>query len=145
MNNIAIILALLLAPCLALASTHVPELLRGLIGISLVFIFTGLGHFMKTAAMVQMLPPWVPMRKPMVYASGVFELIAAVAILIPVLSHWTGTVLCVFLFLILPSNIYAALQRVDFGGHGAGPVYLLVRVPLQLLLIGWTYWFAVRR
>jgi len=30
------------------------------------------------------------------------------------------------------------------GGHNLGPMYLLVRVPLQLILIGWAYWFAVR-
>jgi uncharacterized membrane protein len=33
----------------------------------------------------------------------------------------------------------------DFGGHGAGPIYLAVRLPLQLVLIGWTWWHAVRR
>ena len=49
------------------------------------------------------------------------------------------------LLLVLPSNVYAAFQRIDFGGHGAGPAYLLVRVPLQLFLIGWIYWFAVKQ
>lgn len=44
-----------------------------------------------------------------------------------------GWAWCIFLLLVLPSNIYAAWQRVDFGGHAAGPVYLLVRIPLQLL------------
>jgi uncharacterized membrane protein len=40
--------------------------------------------------------------------------------------------------------VYAAINRVEMGGHGAGPMYLLVRAPFQLLLIGWAYWFAVR-
>ena len=91
---------------------------------------------MKTSEMIRMLPPWVPMRVPVIYLSGVFELLAAVAILFPPLSRHTGIALCIFLLLILPSNIYAAFQRVDFGGHGAGPIYLLVRIPLQLFLIG---------
>jgi len=95
--------------------------------------------------MIQMLPASVPMRVPIVYASGVFELLASVAILIPSASRQTGILLCIFLLLILPSNIYAAVQRVDFGGHGAGPTYLLVRVPLQLFLVGWIYWFAIRQ
>ena len=92
-----------------------------------------------------MLPSGVPMRVPLIYLTGIFELLAALAILIPPLSRYVGLVLGVFLLLILPSNVYATFQRVDFGGHGAGPVYLLVRVPLQLLLIGWVYWFAVRQ
>jgi len=43
------------------------------------------------------------------------------------------------LLALLPANIYSALHRVDFGGHGAGPAYLLVRVPFQLFAIWWTY------
>jgi uncharacterized membrane protein len=137
MQNIAIILALLLLPYWVLTFAHVSESLRGRIGVALVFAFTGLGHFVKTSAMSQMLPPWVPMRIPLIYVTGVFEFLGAIAILIPPVSKYTAIALCVFLFLVLPSNIYAAFKRIDFGGHDAGPVYLLVRIPLQLFLIGW--------
>jgi uncharacterized membrane protein len=34
---------------------------------------------------------------------------------------------------------------VDIGGHAAGPAYLLIRLPLQLILIAWAWWFGVRR
>ena len=51
--------------------------------------------------------------------------------------------LCAFLILILPSNTGAAFRRIDFGGHTAGPIYLLMRIPLQLILIGWILWFAI--
>ena len=144
MQNIVIILTLLLVPYWALLPAHLSEPLRGRIGVSLVFAFTAVGHFIKTSQMTQMLPSWVPMRVPLIYFTGIFELLAAIAILIPSVSRHVGMVLCIFLLLILPSNVYAAFQRVDFGGHGAGPIYLLVRVPLQLLLIGWIYWYAVR-
>lgn len=145
MRNIAIIITLLLLPYWALIPAHLQEPLRGRIGIAQVFGFTAIGHFVKTAEMTQMLPLSVPMRVPLIWLTGVFELLAAIAILIPTLSRYTGIALCVFLLLVLPSNVYAAFQRVDFGGHGAGPTYLLVRVPLQLFLIGWIYWFAVRQ
>jgi len=145
MQNVAIILTLLLLPYLALSLAGIPGILCGRIGVALVFVFTGLGHFVRTSAMAQMLPNGVPMRVPLVRASGVFELLAAGAILVPRASRLTGVLLCIFLLVILPSNIYAAFKRVDFGGHGAGPVYLLVRVPLQLFLIGWIWWFTVRR
>ena len=144
MQNITLILSLLLLPYLALILANVSEPVRGRIGISLVFAFTALGHFGKTSEMTQMLPPWVPMRVQLIYLTGIFEFLAAIAILIPSLSRYAGVILCIFLVLILPSNIYAAMQRVDFGGHGAGPAYLLVRIPLQLFLIGWIFWFAVR-
>jgi uncharacterized membrane protein len=145
MQNIAAILTLLLLPYWLLMPAHLSESLRGRIGVSLVFAFTAVGHFIKTSAMTQMLPGWVPMRISLIYLTGIFELLAAVAVLITPLARPTGLALCIFLLLILPSNVYAALQRVDFGGHGAGPVYLLVRIPLQLFLIGWVYWFTVRQ
>jgi uncharacterized membrane protein len=144
MQNIAIMLTLLLVPYWALIPAHLSEPLRGRIGVSLVLAFTGVGHFIKTSEMIQMLPPSVPMRLPMVYVTGIVEVLAAVAILITPFSRQIGVVLCVFLLLILPFNIYASVQRVDFGGHGAGPVYLLIRIPMQFFLIGWIYWFAVR-
>ena len=46
------------------------------------------------------------------------------------------------LLFLLPINIYAAIMYVPMGGHGWGPIYLLIRVPLQLLLMVWTYRFA---
>ncbi len=144
MQNVAIILTLLVVPYWLLTFAHVPEVLRGRAGIALVFAFTGVGHFLKTAAMTQMLPAWVPMRLSLVYLTGIFEVFAAVAILVSPLWRSVGVTLCIFLLLIIPSNIYAAGQRTDFGGHAAGPVYLLARIPLQLFLMGWVYWFAVR-
>jgi uncharacterized membrane protein len=89
-----------------------------------------MGHFIKTSGMTQMLPAWVPLRVPLIYITGVFEVLAAIAVLIPPLSRPVGLVLCVYLILIFPSNVYAAFQRVDFGGHEMGPAYLLVRLPL---------------
>jgi uncharacterized membrane protein len=142
--NIAIILALLLLPFWLLTFAGVAESTRARIGISLVFIFTGLGHFLKTSAMIQMLPDWVPLRRLMIYLTGIFELLAAAAILSDPLAHDVGLALCLFLLLILPSNIYAAFKRIDFGGHAVGPVYLFVRIPLQFFLIAWIYRFAVR-
>ncbi len=135
---------MLLLPYWLLAFLKVPKVLRGKAGIALVFAFTGVGHFLKTQEMTLMLPDWVPARLPLIYVTGILELLAAVLIFVTPLSRHVGRALIVFLVLIFPSNIYAAWERVDFGGHAAGPGYLLVRLPLQLFLIGWVYWFAVR-
>lgn len=95
--------------------------------------------------MAAMVPPQIPERfhMPIIYLSGIFELAVAIAVLIPPLTKITGLLACAFLVLVLPSNIDSAFRRVPFGGHEAGPIYLLVRIPLQILLIVWIYWFAV--
>jgi uncharacterized membrane protein len=79
-----------------------------------------------------------------VYLSGVAELLLAGLLWLPRLRRGVGWTLIVMLVLFLPVNIYAALQRIPLAGHEWGVPYLMIRVPLQALLIGWVYWFAAR-
>ena len=118
---------------------------RGQISLALLFFFTGMGHFVQTGEMVEMLAPWVPARTGVIWASGVFEWLLALGLLTPRYSRFAGLGAIAFLVLVFPGNVYAAINRVEMGGHGAGPAYLLVRAPFQLLLIAWAYWFAVRK
>ena len=112
--------------------------MRARVALSIFFGFTGIGHFIKTDALVAMMPAALPYRLELVYLTGIFELLGAVGIWITQIRALTGACLIIMLIAFLPVNIYAALQRVDFGGHELGPVYLLARVPVQLLLIVWT-------
>lgn len=89
--------------------------------------------------MAEMLPAALPYRIELIYLTGIFELLGAIGVWISPLTRITGLLLIIMLVGVLPANIYSALQRVEFGGHGAGPLYLLIRVPFQLFVICWTY------
>ncbi|HEX5874807.1 MAG TPA: DoxX family protein [Pyrinomonadaceae bacterium] len=117
---------------------------RARVGVTLFFIFASIGHFIRTEPMAEMLPPAVPYRIELIYLTGVFELLGAIGIWIPRLTRITGFLLIIMLLGLLPANIYSAFNRVDFGGHGSGPSYLLVRIPFQLFSIFWTY-FATQQ
>lgn len=113
-------------------------------GAGLLFLFTASGHFVQTDAMVRMLPAWVPGRETLVYATGVLEVMIAAALLRPRWRRpgaWAAVLVLVAFF---PANIHAALQHAPMGGHAWGPVYLLVRGPLQLFIIGWI-WMRILR
>lgn len=101
------------------------------------FILTGVGHFVSTEAMVQMLPPFLPGRVTIVYVTGVLEIAVAALLFWRVTrpTPWLGWALAAFLLALLPANIYSALAEVGLGGHG--PAYLWFRVPLQFFFIGW--------
>ena len=146
MRNIILIVALLLVPFFGLMPFGVAEVSRGRIATTCVFLFTGIGHFLESKPMSAMIPLQVPepFRLPIIYASGVFEIVAAIAVLVPGWSRLVGVLLCLFLVAVLPANIDAAIRRVPFGGHGAGPSYLLARIPLQVALFLWIYWFQIR-
>jgi uncharacterized membrane protein len=143
MKNILAMIGLLLGGfCVALAC-GADRTKAAQIGISAVFFFTALGHFARRGKMMEMLPAVLPARSALVISSGVLEILLAAGALFSVYSRVTGWAICVFLVVVTPVNVYAALKRVDFGGHGAGPKYLFVRIPLQILLFAWTYWFLV--
>jgi uncharacterized membrane protein len=144
MKQLAIICALLLVPWIVVSALDGDTRWAGRFGLALVFAFTALGHFVKTDAMTEMLPPTIPGRRALILASGIFELLLAMLLLAWPKSRLLGLTIIGFLVAISPANVYAAFQRISFGGHSAGPIYLLVRAPVQLLLIFWTYWFVAR-
>jgi uncharacterized membrane protein len=121
--------------------------LRGAAAIGLVFmfIFTAVGHFVQTEPMSQMLPPWVPQRVLLVYLTGILEFAIAIGFVAEMLRRLTGWVTAIMLLLFFPANLYAAINQVPIGGHAWGPVYLLIRAPLQLVILLWVYWFTIRR
>ena len=146
------LLLLLVAPylILTLAGRRVTGLdiapaARARAGLTLFFLFTALGHFVRAEEMAEMVPPPIPYRVEIIYITGVLELLGAVGVWVPRLMKLTGLCLILMLIGVLPANIYSALRRVEFGGHGAGPVYLLARVPFQLFVIWWTYFATEQR
>jgi uncharacterized membrane protein len=144
MMNVAIIFGLLVVPALVAYLFHLNVTMGGRVGIGAMFLFAAIGHFFKTEAMSAMLPLFVPARRALIYVSGVIEVLFAVAAVALPNPRPVGWCIIIYLIAILPSNIYAAVQRIPFGGHSIGPRYLLVRLPLQVLLICWTYSFAVK-
>lgn len=134
-----VMLALMTSPWLALRSRA-----AGAYGLGVLFVFTGIGHFIQTEPMAQMLPEFVPYRVPLVYLTGALEFaIAAGFFLAPTrwLAGWAAAAVLVLFF---PANIYAAFAHVPMGGHAWGPVYLLVRAPLQAAIVAWVWWFTLR-
>lgn len=117
---------------------------RARVGLSLFFIFTSIGHFIKAEEMSAMLPTFVPYRIQIVYLTGVLEILGAIGVWIAPLMKLTGFCIILMLICFLPANIYSALNHVNFGGHGEGPAYLLFRVPFQFFVIWWTYYATLR-
>lgn len=119
----------------------------GKLALSVMLIFTALGHFMYTKGMAMMLPSFVPYKTEIIYLTGILEVAAAVGIWFPDLRVVAGILLIVFFILILPTNILAAIKHLnyetgDFDGKGLR--YLWFRIPFQILLIVWTYYFVIK-
>ena len=117
--------------------------LRGRLGLSLIgraamavmLLVTGISHFTNTDAMVAMMPDLVPAKREMIYFTGTCELAAVIGLLWNRTARLASILLIVFFVLVLPANIAGSLRSVNLGGMEYGPLYLLFRVPLQILFI----------
>ncbi|WP_316635616.1 hypothetical protein [uncultured Flavobacterium sp.] len=118
----------------------------GRIAMAAMLVLTATGHFLFTKGMAMMIS-FLPYATAIVYLTGIIELVAAAGLLIPKTKLLTGWLLILFFIVLLPANIYAAshninLQSADYSGKGIS--YLWFRIPLQLLFIGWVYFFSIR-
>ncbi|NMM50843.1 DoxX family protein [Marinigracilibium pacificum] len=117
------------------------------IAMAIMLVFTAIGHFVFTKGMTMMIPEFIPFKESIVYLTGIFEILIAIGLLIPGLKLITGWVLIIFLILILPANIYASMNNINYqtgAFDGYGLAYLWFRIPLQLFFIVWTYISAIR-
>ncbi len=119
----------------------------GTMAMSIMLLFTAMGHFLYPAGMALMLPDFIPRRLEIIYLTGGIEILAATGLLIPRYRKLAAILLIIFFVLVLPANIYAAIHHVNLKTatyDGSGVNYLWFRVPLQLLFITWAYYFSVR-
>lgn len=112
------------------------------LGMSLLFLFAASNHFFMTEAIAQMLPAAFPWRVGLIQLTGVLELAVAIGLLIPGARLMAAFAAVSLLIIFFPANVYAAFQRVPVGGHELGPEYLLLRAPVQLILIAWIWRYA---
>jgi uncharacterized membrane protein len=120
--------------------------LSGRIAMAAMLFFTAVGHFIFSNGMSMMIPVFIPFKKELIYGTGILEILGAFGLLFANEEKLTAWLLIIFFILILPSNVFAAMQRLDYekGTYdGPGPRYLWFRGPLQLFFIGWVWYFGI--
>ena len=119
----------------------------GRIAMSIMLLFTAIGHFAFTRGMSMMIPKFIPYKEIFVHLTGIFEILLAISLLIPRLKYKSAWTLIIFLLLMLPANIYASINNINYQKgtfDGNGLAYLWFRIPLQFLFIIWTYFSTIR-
>ncbi len=122
-------------------------MLSGRIAMSTMLLFTALGHFLFSDGMALMVPDKIPFKKGIIYFTAILEILGAIGLHIPQLRLLTAWLLILFFIIILPANIKASIdhlnyQKATYDGHGL--MYLWFRAPLQLLFIIWIYLTAIK-
>jgi uncharacterized membrane protein len=125
------------------AVAMIPILKRaGLVLVFLWFMIGGVAHFSLTEAEMRIVPPSIPWPRATVLISGVFELLGAVGILIPVTRRAAGIGLFLLTIAVTPANVYM-LQHAEL--FNVPRWALIVRLPFQVALLAmiiWSTWNA---
>lgn len=112
--------------------------------IAVVFLVSGVLHFLKPAMYVSIMPPWLPSPRALVLISGLCELVGAVGILVPATRVAAGWGLIALLVAVFPANIQMLLNAHAAHAPAAWQAALVARLPLQAVLISWVYVACVK-
>lgn len=111
----------------------------GVILLALFFIAAGVNHFVNSDIYVVIMPRYLPAHLELVYLSGLFEILGGIGVILSPIRQWVGYGLIALLIAVFPANLYMAMNPDKFADVVSVEV-LNARLPLQLLLIWWTYW-----
>ncbi len=102
----------------------------------------GINHFVSPAVYVGMMPAVLPAPLALVYISGVAEIAGGLGLLHPRTRKLAAWGLIALLVAVLPANINMAVNHLPLGERPVPLWALYARLPLQLVLIAWAYWFT---
>jgi uncharacterized membrane protein/ubiquinone/menaquinone biosynthesis C-methylase UbiE len=116
---------------------------RAAVAMAIVMLIPAVLHFTHTDQFLAIIPSRWPFPETLVLASGAAEFLLAVLLVFPATRRaggWFG----VALFLaIWPANIAVAVSGNVPEGFPQSALYHWIRVPFQLLYVGWAGWAAL--
>lgn len=110
---------------------------------ALFFIAAGLNHFRIPAFYQRMIPTAMPDPAALVALSGACEVLGGLLLAVPRTRRIAAWGLIALLIAVFPANIQMALHPELF--PELNPVALLIRLPLQIVLIAWAWMYTRKR
>lgn len=118
-----------------------PTLSQGLL--ALLFATAGVLHLVFPASYLKIMPPWLPWHAALVAISGVCEFAGGIGVLLATTRRLAGIGLIALSLAVLPANVQMLLNAHAAGATIGWQTLLVLRLPMQLLLILWI-WEATR-
>ncbi len=100
----------------------------------------GINHFINPGPYVQIMPRWLAWHKELVALSGLIEIILALLLLFPKTRQLAAWGIIVLLVAVFPANVQ---MYADYRSRQDALLWIAaLRLPLQLLLIGWAFLYT---
>lgn len=103
------------------------------------YAVAGVMHLIATAAMVKIVPHWVPSPHAVVIATGVCELLGAIGLTTIRWRKAAGWALAAYAVCVFPANVQHAINDLA-SGTGLSAWYHAPRLLLQPAIVWWALW-----
>lgn len=110
--------------------------------LALFLIGAGANHFLSPEPYVAMMPAALPWHLPLVYLSGVAEILCGAGLLVPATRRLAAWATIALLIAVFPANLNMAVNHLPLGKTAVPQWALWARLPLQAVLIAWAWWYA---
>jgi uncharacterized membrane protein len=104
------------------------------------FVAAGFNHFVNPAFYLKIVPPYLPWHPALVYLSGAAEMALGLLLLFQKFTRAAAWGLVALLVAVTPANVHMAINHDLYPEYGAAALWL--RLPLQLVLMAWAYWYT---
>lgn len=106
------------------------------------YFVAGLNHFVQPEFYLQMMPPYLPFPEALNFLSGAAESVLGLLLLFGATRRWAAWGIILLLIAIFPANLY--MYQSGGAQFGVSDLALLLRLPMQFVLIWWA-WLYTRR
>ena len=113
--------------------------------LAVIFCVAGVMHFVAPAAFARIVPRWLPAPALLVLLSGLAEIAGGLGLLLPGTRVAAGWGLIALLVAVFPANVRMLQMAHESHASALWQSLLLLRLPLQPLLIYWVWRAAVRQ
>ncbi|CAD0009170.1 DoxX family protein [Flavobacterium chungangense] len=104
------------------------------------YIVAGINHFRSPGMYLKIIPPYFLNPGLLNIISGAAEIILGFLLVLPFMSHFAAWGIIALLVAVFPANLF--MYQNKKAGFGLPKWILLLRMPLQLLLILWAYQYT---
>ncbi|WP_299815591.1 hypothetical protein [Tardiphaga sp.] len=106
------------------------------------YVAAGIAHLLVPEKLLLIMPGWVPYPTQVIMLTGLFELVAATALVTKPLRWWAGIALALYALCVWPANFKHALDGIDMPLIGHSWWYHVPRLAFQPVLIWWALYGA---
>lgn len=106
------------------------------------YVIAGFNHFRVIENYLTIMPDWIPLHRFLVYLSGIVEIFLGILLLFSKTRKIASLLIILMLIAFLPVHIYMIkIAPFQLGNTYITPFLAWLRLPLQLFLIIWGYYY----